>query len=519
MKSEDDPRPPASDSSVHELPVNRPLDESPAPLDPEVGPAVPASSLAAAAGSRSARVPSVGQESVRDILRLAWPVMLSQVLLNMTGLVDRMMIGRLAETGGAAVPLAAVGYATQLFHLIHSTLFAVGLACVALMARAIGGQDPERARHAFAGSIQVSAVVTLVYASGLFFFSEQALGALGAEASVIQVAAPYLELTVVASLMLSFTMIGESALRANRNTRTPMFIAAVVAVSKLGLNGLLIFGALGFPRLELFGAGMATAISQAIGLILFLIVLVRTPQESPTKLRFRALFQRNPIAGEVISIALPGVAERIVLNFGLLSYFWILSNYYGTIAVAAYTVGISLLSFSWIPGTGYAQACSTVVGQALGARRADIALRAAKLSLGLAITTSIPLGFLCAWFRVPLARLFTDDVAVITALAPFMLCLAIAQPFLQMHFTLGGAHKGAGDTITPLIAAAIGNWGIRVPLAVFLGAVLEVDVVWLWATLIFDHIARTIWLGVSFVRGRWRELDPLPETRIGSSAA
>jgi Na+-driven multidrug efflux pump len=264
---------------------------------------------------------------------------------------------------------------------------------------------------------------------------------------------------------------------------------------------------------------MATAISQAIGLILFLIVLVRTPKESPTKLRFRALFQRNPIAGEVIRIALPGVAERIVLNFGLLSYFWILSNYYGTIAVAAYTVGISLLSFSWIPGTGYAQACSTVVGQALGARRADIALRAAKLSLGLAITTSIPLGFLCAWFRVPLARLFTDDAAVITALAPFMLCLAIAQPFLQMHFTLGGAHKGAGDTITPLIAAAIGNWGIRVPLAVFLGAVLEVDVVWLWATLIFDHIARTIWLGVSFVRGRWRELDPLPQTRVGSSAA
>lgn len=494
-----------------DVPVKAALDAPGNPLDPEVGPAVPASSLAAAAiaGSESrppgAGPPSRGNDSVREILRLAWPVMASQVMLNLTGVIDRMMIGRLASEGSAAVPLAAVGYATQLFHLIHSTLFAVGLACVALMARSIGSRDSARARHAFAGSVQVSALVTLFYASILYFFSEQSLAALGAEASVIRVAAPYLELTVLASLMLSFSMIVESALRANRNTRTPMIIAMVVAVAKLSLNGVLIFGHLGFPALELWGAGLATAISQAIGLVLFLIVLIRIPRDAPTALRFSDLFRRNPLIREVARIAMPGVAERLILNFGLLSYFWVLSNYYGTLAVATYTVGISLLSFSWIPGTGYAQACATIVGQALGARRPDAALRGAKRSLVLAIVTAVPLGLLFAWFRVPLARLFTNDLEVVSALAPFMLCLAIAQPFLQMHFTLGGAHKGAGDTMTPLIAAAIGNWMIRVPAAILLAAVFEVDVVWLWATLIFDHIARTAYLGASFLRGKWRE--------------
>jgi len=478
------------------------------PLDPEGGPAVPASSLAAAAHPATPDAASVAGDSYLELLRLAWPVMASQVLLNLTGVVDRMMIGQLAGESGAAVPLAAVGYATQLFHLIHSTLFAVGLACVALMARSIGARNPERARHAFAGSIQVSFTVTLFYGLFLFFGSEQALSLLGAAPDVVSVAAPYLELTVAASLMLSFTMIGESALRANRDTRTPMFIAMVVAVAKLGLNGLLIFGWLGAPRLELFGAGLATAISQAIGLLLFLAVLLRIPKDAPTALRFRDVVRRNPITREVIQISLPGVAERIVLNFGLLSYFWVLSHYYGTIAVAAYTVGVSILSFSWIPGTGYAQACSTVVGQSLGARSSEGALRSAKRSLVLAIATAIPLGLLCAWQRVALAELFTDDRAVVHALSPFMLCLALAQPFLQMHFTLGGAHKGAGDTVTPLIGAAIGNWGIRVPVAILLGAVLEMDVVWLWATLIFDHIARTLWMAQSFVRGKWREVDP-----------
>ena len=127
-------------------------------------------------------------------------------------------------------------------------------------------------------------------------------------------------------------------------------------------------------------------------------------------------------------------------------------------------------------------------------------------SLVLAIATAVPLGALCAWQRVGLAELFTDDQAVVLALSPFMLCLALAQPFLQMHFTLGGAHKGAGDTVTPLIGAAIGNWGIRVPVAWTLAAVFETDVVWLWATLIFDHIARTAWMAVNFARGKWREV-------------
>ena len=75
-----------------------------------------------------------------------------------------------------------------------------------------------------------------------------------------------------------------------------------------------------------------------------------------------------------------------------------------------------------------------------------------------------------------------------------------------MHFTLGGAHKGAGDTITPLIGALIGNWGIRVPVAILIAGVFELDVVWIWATLILDHISRALWLGFSFVRGRWSEL-------------
>ena len=116
----------------------------------------------------------------------------------------------------------------------------------------------------------------------------------------------------------------------------------------------------------------------------------------------------------------------------------------------------------------------------------------------------------CALLREPLARAFTDDGAVIAGLSPFMLALALGQPFLQMHFTLAGVHRGAGDTVTPLFAAMVSAWGIRLPLAIAVGAWLGLDVVWIWVTLVLDHIARAAWLGASFARGRWRE------TRAGS---
>lgn len=438
-----------------------------------------------------------------EILHLAWPVMGSQVLLNLTGLVDRMMIGRLAEAGSSAVPLAAVGYASQLFFLVHSTLIAIGLACVALMARAIGAKQPTQAREAFAAAVQVSVGVTTFYAALIFVGDAVILRALGAEPAVVTLALPYLRLQLVAALMLSLTLMMESALRADRNPRTPMQIALVVTAVKLALNGVLVFGLWGFPRLELVGAGLATVLSQAAGLVLFVVYLARKPANAPTALRPAQLFRISSETRDVIRISIPSIAERIVLNLGLLSYFWILSRWYGTVAVAAYTVGIALLSFSWIPGTGYAQACATIVGQALGAGRPGAAMQTGRRTVALAVGTAVPLGLLCAWFRIPLAELFTEDLAVIETLGPFMLALAFGQPFLQLHFALAGAHKGAGDTKTPLAAALFGNWALRIPLAVFIAGGLGLPLGWVWFALIADHVGRCLFLGISFLRGNW----------------
>jgi Na+-driven multidrug efflux pump len=113
------------------------------------------------------------------------------------------------------------------------------------------------------------------------------------------------------------------------------------------------------------------------------------------------------------------------------------------------------------------------------------------------------LGFSFFFLRGLLAHAFTGDARVAENLMPFMMMLAIAQPFMGAHFTLSGVLRGAGDTVTPLVGAAVGNWGFRVPLAWLFTRYLGHELVWVWAALIGDHFARMMISGGVFLRGNW----------------
>jgi Na+-driven multidrug efflux pump len=106
------------------------------------------------------------------------------------------------------------------------------------------------------------------------------------------------------------------------------------------------------------------------------------------------------------------------------------------------------------------------------------------------------------FLRNPLAVAFAGDARIVESLVPFMMMLAIAQPFMGAHFTLAGVLRGSGDTVTPLVGAAIGNWGFRVPLAA-LAAHAGTGLPWVWAALVADHLSRMLINGSVFVYGSW----------------
>jgi putative MATE family efflux protein len=468
--------------------------------DPEASPSLPSATLVAHAATAPAADSSVrAADTYGEIWRLAWPVVLAQLLVNLVSVIDVVMLGRISPYA-----LAAVGYATQFFFLVQSMLLATSFACVALMARAIGAGDTARARRALAASVEIGTITAVVLVAVILAAPRALLELLGATPEIVDATVPYLCLVLGSSAFLSVSMTLESGMRANRDSRTPMLVAAVVAAVKLALNALLVFGALGLPRLELVGAGIATAVSQLVGVLLFIALVLRAAPGSALALRWSDFAKGRSERRAVVRLSLPGVGERLAMNLALLSYFRVVSEY-GPIAIAAYTVGVRVLSFAWMPGIGFGAAAATLVGQELGAGRPERAKRAGWRSVRLAFCSAVVLGVLIGVGRNEFAQLFTDDVSLLAALGPFLLCASIAQPFLQTHFALGGAHRGAGDTFTPFLASTVSNWGLRVPLAVWVTYVLQADLVWVWVVILFDHVVRSGWLAISFRRGHWQQ--------------
>ncbi len=455
--------------------------------DPEASPSLPAASVAAQAGS-------VADASDREIWSLSWPVILSQLLASTISLIDVAMLGRLGSDA-----LAAVGYVTQFFWLAQAGLMAIGVAGVALISQALGAGRPARARAAFVSSIAVSIVLAALVCGAAVSAPLALLGWLNATPAIANLALPYLQLTLLASLLFAVSISYESGFRAAKDTKTPLWIAGAVTVVKIGLNYLLIFQPW---QLGLAGAGFATLGAQLLA-VTALIAASRGGRVAAA-LAFRtADVRRAPaLLPELVRIAWPAVIERILLNIAVMAYFVVLGHY-GPATVAAYTVGVRILSFSWIPATSFSAASATIVGHAIGAGDVAAARHAGWRTMRIALVVATALGVLFVAIRKPLAAAFTDDPAVLDGLDSFMLIVALSQPFLGIHFTLAGALRGAGATLWPLLSAFVGNWCVRVPMVWILGYALHWDVAWLWIAMVADHTVRTGWMLVVFRSRVW----------------
>jgi putative MATE family efflux protein len=466
------------------------LHESENPPAPDSFVEVVRASLPPHAGRSSA-------EELRDIWSMTWPLVLGQVMANAVPLIDIFMLGSLGTP-----TLAAVGYASQFLMLAQSSLMAIGSACVALMARAIGAGSQTEARRAFGASVWLALAVTLPFVFVTLLWPAPMMRVLGVEADIIALALPYFRLTLASALPMAIALTYEHAFRAGRDTFGPMLIAGSVSLLKVGLNYVLIFGQLGLPAQGLYGAGLATLISQLTATGLFLFAGSRHAHAAMRLTRADLRCAPEDIRA-AFRLALPAVGERFVMNLAMMCYFRFLAGY-GVSAIAAYNVGVRILAFTWIPGLGLSVAAATLVAHALGAGDAARARRSGWQATRLGLWIALGLGALFIALRIRLAQCFTDDPAVVRDLDPFILLLGIALPFLVTHFTLAGALRGAGDTVTPLKAAAIGNWLFRVPLGYLFGVVLQLSLPWVWAIMLIDHLARAVWLLWSFHRGHWQ---------------
>jgi putative MATE family efflux protein len=279
-----------------------------------------------------------------------------------------------------------------------------------------------------------------------------------------------------------------------------MQIALVINLVTVGLNSVLIFGRLGFPQLGFRGPAVGTIVGQAVGAAVAAWYLY-SPR-SGVGLSLKQRFSLDlPVMRRILAIGIPSSAEMFFWQIAGIIIFRAINDF-GTSAGAAYQLGLQAEGISYMPSVGFGIAATALVGRSLGAGDPRLAERYLKqiVRWGVLLTTCAAAVLLLG--PKLLMRILTDDPEVIAIGAQYLFIMAFSQVPQQISGSLNGCLRGAGDTVTPMVSAAVGIWGCRIPLAFLLSRKFGLMGIW-WAINI-DQFVRLAITGSRYLTGKWK---------------
>jgi multidrug resistance protein, MATE family len=437
--------------------------------------------------------------NVRHVLQLALPSAGEQLLSMMVGIVDTFLVGHLG-----AASLTGVGLANQWVMVAMVLFSAVGTGGTALIARMIGAKQGTEANRVVLQALLVAAVFGLLATAPLYIWAEPAVRLMGAQGDALSLGTTYLRIASLAFLFSAIMFVGNACLRGAGDTRTPLYVMAVVNLMNIVVAWSLINGAFGLPRLGVAGSAIGATVGRLTGGLLVVLVLVMGKGRLSLDLHdFRA---DADLIRRILRVGLPTGMEQLIFRMGMMSYARVVASL-GTAAYAAHQVAINGESISFMPGFGFAVAATTLVGQGLGAGDKDRAERDGYTAFYIAATVMTLMGVVFFIFAPQIFGLFTDDPEVIALGVTPLRLIALAQPFLAATMVFAGALRGAGETRAPMLVNGGSIWVVRVPLSLLFTQVLGWGLTGAWVAMAVDLTVRGTLMFSRFRSGRWKNVE------------
>lgn len=407
-------------------------------------------------------MPALVQEA-RRTLALAGPIIIGQVSQMLMGVTDSLMIGQVGK-----VPLAAAAFANSVFGFVYIVGIGLLIPVAVLVSRAHGGRrDDECAewlRHGLALAIGYGA-----FATGVMLLLGTRLQHFGQPPEVVAEVHPYFEIIGWSLLpVLAFQALRQYAESLGRPLVPMVLMLAGVALNVV-LNWILIYGRFGAPALGLAGAGWATLISRAAGVVAILWWLGRDPAVRPawprgTWLHRFAVHRWR----EMLQLGIP-TAGSLMFESGAFAAAAIMMGWISATALAAHQIALSCASFTFMFPLGLSMAVSMRLARAVGEGRTD-ALR--PIGFGAQLMSALIMSTFAVVFVVlgrALANGFVDEPEVIALAARLLVVAGLFQLFDGGQVVGAGLLRGLADVKVPTLITAVAYWGISLPMGYGLG--------------------------------------------------
>jgi len=436
----------------------------------------------------------------RDIykrtLGMAVPVTTETVLVSMMGIIDTIMVGTISTAA-----IAAVGITNQPRFIVLAVISALNIGVTAIVARRKGEKDVRSARSSLKQAIILSLVISLLLSALAYTAAYPLLTFAGAGSDIIDDSVMFFRITMLSIPFASLGMTIIAAQRGAGNTRISMKTNITANAVKVVFNFLLIGGNLGFPRLGIRGAGIATIIGFTVALVMAFYSVTEKSSELNIMSFSGWKFDKKTLNG-FFKVGSGALAEQLFLRFGFLMFFRVVAGL-GTMAFVVHQIcmNIVMLSFGFAEGLGIAS--GALVGQSLGAKRPDMGLIYGKVCQRVALTLSTIMSFVFIFGRRGLIRMFTSEEEIIATGSYLILILAVIT-FAQMsQFCISGALRGAGDARYVALVALLTVGLLRPGIAWLFAFPMGMGLIGVWFAFLFDQITRLVLNYTRFSTGKW----------------
>ena len=433
----------------------------------------------------------------REVLWLAYPIVVTMVSRTVITFVDTAMVGQLG-----IVQMAAVGLAGILTWTVFS-FFGGFLTCINTFVAQYHGADQPKMIAIVVWQGLYLAVGSYLLLLLINRFIPCCFELMKPSVEVQQLGVIYAQIRLYGGIFIFISFALSGFLLGIGDTRTPMWIEIIANLTNVVFDYLLIFGHFGFPRLEVVGAAVSTVVSGGVAACIYLLVFL----SRKTDLKFQVHIHFKPQLSHMRRLLRIGLPMGIqgMLDVGNFTVFSAMIGRMGNVELAANTAAITLLHTSFMPLIGLSLAATTLVGQYVGAGQLHYARQSGytAIKISLAYTSLMAIIF----FTVPakLLALLTDDSDVVKLGSQILFLAAIFQLSDGCGICSSGALKGAGDTFFTMIVGIIYGWLLFLPLAYWLGKSYGLSGAWTGATIYIILLGITYFY--RFLSNRWEKIQ------------
>lgn len=395
------------------------------------------------------------------LARLTLPMVLGIASTSFSGAIDAYFIGRLGSR-----ELAAYGFSFPVSLVLNSLIQGLGIGTASVVSRTIGEGRPERVRQVTTHAFWMGLAFALLLA-GLGGLTLQPLfQSLGARGDVLLLVRGYMRVWYAGLPLILLPMIGNNAVRATGDTRTP----ALALLAAVGLNALFdplfIFGWGIVPRLGLAGAAWASVLSQ--GLVLIALLAVLAWREGMLELARPRLAGLVESGRQIGAVALPAALTRLVFPLSMLLITGLVASY-GAKAVAALAVAGRIETLVMIVVVALSASLVPFVGQNWGAGKPERARQGLRVSLRFSLlwglAASLALFLAAPW----IARVFTRDPQVLGPTVAYLRIVSWSLGLQGVSTLVSSAFNAVNRALYSTAITLVRMFALYIPLA-YLGS-------------------------------------------------